>query len=63
MRYSYLGRFVLCPIFLMLGVWALAAPADSRYHLLKKISLGAAPGGGEYFGRQGHDLRQYPRHQ
>jgi len=26
-----------------------AAPASSGYHLLKKIPLGAAPGGGEYF--------------
>jgi len=25
------------------------APAGSGYHLLKKVSLGAAPGGGEYF--------------
>lgn len=26
-----------------------ASPADSAYHLLKKVPLGAAPGGGEYF--------------
>src|SRR5258706_1078279 len=34
--------------FALLGV-ALAAPPGSGYHLLKKVSLGAAPGGGEYF--------------
>jgi DNA-binding beta-propeller fold protein YncE len=28
---------------------ALAAPPGSGYHLIKKIPLGAAPGGGEYF--------------
>jgi hypothetical protein len=35
--------------FLLLGAIALAAPPGSGYHLLKKIPLGAAPGGGEYF--------------
>src|ERR1700716_136066 len=35
--------------FLLLGAIAVAAPPGSGYHLLKKIPLGAAPGGGEYF--------------
>jgi hypothetical protein len=35
--------------FALLGAVALAAPAGPGYHLIKKIPLGAAPGGGEYF--------------
>src|SRR5258708_34032434 len=35
--------------FTLLGAVALANPAGPGYHLLKKVSLGAAPGGGEYF--------------
>ena len=34
---------------LMAGIHALAAPPNGPYHLLKKVSLPAAPGGGEYF--------------
>src|ERR1700737_2024151 len=43
------------PLFLPLVCWTLlgtvvlASPPSSGYHLIKKISLGAAPGGGEYF--------------
>src|ERR1700736_3081279 len=43
------------PLFLPLVCWtllgavALASPPSSGYHLIKKIALGAAPGGGEYF--------------
>src|SRR6202790_1319201 len=37
---------VSCALF---GAVALASPPGSGYHLIKKISLGAAPGGGEYF--------------
>ena len=33
----------------MLGTVALASPAGPGYHLVKKVPLGAAPGGGEYF--------------
>ena len=33
----------------LLGAIALANPPGSGYHLLKKVPLGAAPGGGEYF--------------
>ena len=35
--------------FLLLWAIAMAAPPGSGYHLLKKIPLGGAPGGGEYF--------------
>src|ERR1700736_2434208 len=43
------------PLFLPLVCWtllgavALASPPSSGYHLIKKIALSAAPGGGEYF--------------
>jgi DNA-binding beta-propeller fold protein YncE len=40
---------VVCASFLALGALALASPPAGSYHLLKKIPLGAAPGGGEYF--------------
>jgi YVTN family beta-propeller protein len=33
----------------LVGLAAAAGPAAPGYHLLRKISLGAAPGGGEYF--------------
>src|SRR3981081_786797 len=35
--------------FLLLGAIAMAAPPGSGFPLLKKVPLGAAPGGGEYF--------------
>jgi DNA-binding beta-propeller fold protein YncE len=35
--------------FVLLGVIALASPPGPGYHLIKKIPLGAAPGGHEYF--------------
>ena len=35
--------------FLIVGALALASPPAGSYHLLKKISLAAAPGGDEYF--------------
>jgi DNA-binding beta-propeller fold protein YncE len=35
--------------FALLGTVALASPAGPGYHLIKKVPLGAAPGGGEYF--------------
>src|SRR5258708_10752433 len=35
--------------FAMLGAITLASPAGPGYHLIKKVPLGAAPGGGEYF--------------
>jgi len=43
-------RFSLSVIaFALLGAVALANPPGPGYHLIKKIPLGAAPGGGEYF--------------
>jgi len=44
-----LVHFAVIVSFLVLGVLALASPPAANYHLLKKIPLGAAPGGGEYF--------------
>src|SRR6202171_2331321 len=35
--------------FALLGTVALASPPGPGYHLIKKVPLGAAPGGGEYF--------------
>jgi len=32
-----------------LGAYLIAAPPAGGYHLIKKVSLGAAEGGGEYF--------------
>ena len=49
MKASRLGLLALCLCFLLLGAYIIAAPAVGGYHLLKKIPLGAAPGGGEYF--------------
>jgi YVTN family beta-propeller protein len=34
---------------LILGAYLFAAPPGGGYHLIKKVSLGAAEGGGEYF--------------
>jgi DNA-binding beta-propeller fold protein YncE len=45
-------KLLLClsPILLaLIGPVAIASPPGSGYHLIKKIPLGAAPGGGEYF--------------
>jgi len=35
--------------FALLGAITFASPAGPGYHLIKKVPLGAAPGGGEYF--------------
>ena len=43
-----LSLSLLAPLTLI-GAVALASPAGSGYHLIKRIPLGAAPGGGEYF--------------
>jgi hypothetical protein len=47
MKKFWLSLPVLC--FALLGAIALASPAGPGYHLIKKLPLGAAPGGGEYF--------------
>jgi YVTN family beta-propeller protein len=49
MKGSNLGRLPVYLCSLLLGAFVLASPPPGGYHLLKKISLGAAPGGGEYF--------------
>jgi YVTN family beta-propeller protein len=49
MKHSHFGRLAVCLCFLWLGAYVLATPPPGGYHLLKKIPLGAAPGGGEYF--------------
>src|SRR3981081_929449 len=49
MRSYGVGRLTVGLCCLLLGAYALAAPPPGNYHLLKKVSLGAAPGGGEYF--------------
>jgi DNA-binding beta-propeller fold protein YncE len=48
MKLSRLGSLALGLSVLFLGASAWGAPAGS-YHLLKKVPLAAAPGGGEYF--------------
>jgi hypothetical protein len=49
MKAHSLTYVVVCASFLALGAFALARPPAVSYHLLKKIPLAAAPGGGEYF--------------
>jgi len=49
MRFPILGYCAVCMLIVSLGAFVLAAPPAGNYHLLKKISFGAAPGGIEYF--------------
>lgn len=49
MKFSKFGRFALGLSFLVLGACALTFSAPGGYHLIKKVPLAAAPGGGEYF--------------
>jgi DNA-binding beta-propeller fold protein YncE len=49
MKARSLVYVVVCACFLAFGALVLASPPAAGYHLLKKIPLGAAPGGGEYF--------------
>jgi DNA-binding beta-propeller fold protein YncE len=42
-------RLALGVCVVLLGASVVAAPTAGGYHLLKRIPLGAAPGGGEYF--------------
>ncbi|MGH9773656.1 MAG: YncE family protein [Candidatus Acidiferrales bacterium] len=49
MKVSGLARFAVCLFSFLLGVLTVASPPMGGYHLLKKIPLSAAPGGGEYF--------------
>ena len=55
MRFSGLIRFGMCFSLALIAACFLSSsfarpkPADSGYHLLKTVSLPAAPGGGEYY--------------
>ena len=49
MNRSYRIGLVFCGAVLALGTLAFAFQAPGGYHLLRKVSLGAAEGGGEYF--------------
>src|SRR5467141_3142760 len=50
MSIKTLGRFACCLSVLLLGILVIASPPAVHYHLLKKVPLGAAAGGGrEYF--------------
>ena len=49
MNVSGLRGCAVCLCFLLPGTLALAGSAEVNYHLIKKVSLSAAPGGKEYF--------------
>src|ERR1700731_2651499 len=49
MKLSKLARLAFVLSILVLGAYALAVSAAGGYHLIKKVPLAAAPGGGEYF--------------
>ncbi|HXM95436.1 MAG TPA: YncE family protein [Candidatus Dormibacteraeota bacterium] len=49
MKVFGMARIAAYVSFGLLGVVALPSETGSGYHLIKKIPLGAAPGGGEYF--------------
>src|SRR5712692_3543174 len=49
MKISKFGRLGLGLSILMLAAYALTVSAAGGYHLIKKVPLAAAPGGGEYF--------------
>ena len=49
MKLSSVGRIALGLILALLAGSAFAGPPEVTYHLLKKMPLGAAPGGAEYF--------------
>ncbi len=49
MKFSKFGRLGLGLSILMLAAYALTLSAAGGYHLIKKVPLAAAPGGGEYF--------------
>src|ERR1700674_5456874 len=49
MKRSHLVYWSVGLCFLLLAAYVFAFQTGGGYHLLKKISLGAAEGGGEYF--------------
>src|SRR5712691_2258797 len=49
MKFSRFGRLAVGVSILVLVAYALTVSAAGGYHLLKKVPLAVAPGGGEYF--------------
>jgi len=49
MKLSKFARLVFGLSVLLLGAYALTVSAQGGYHLIKKVPLAVAPGGGEYF--------------
>src|SRR5260370_10812295 len=49
MKISKFGRLAIGLSILLLAAYALTVSAAGGYHLVKKVPLAAAPGGGEYF--------------
>jgi DNA-binding beta-propeller fold protein YncE len=49
MNVSKFARLAFGLSILLLGAYALTVSAQSGYHLVKKVSLAVAPGGGQYF--------------
>ncbi len=49
MKISKFGRLALALSILLLAAYVLTVSAAGGYHLIKKVPLAAAPGGGEYF--------------
>lgn len=49
MKFSSLRRLAVGMSFLLFSAYAMASPPAVSYHLIKKVPLAAAPGGGEYF--------------
>jgi DNA-binding beta-propeller fold protein YncE len=66
MSIKVVGRLTCCLSVVLLGILAVASPPAVHYHLLKKVPLGAAPGGGrEYFDYltvDSHARRVYASH-
>src|SRR5690349_16226760 len=48
MKRSHLAALVVAPLCLPLGAYVLGFQPGGGYHLVKKVPLGAAEGGGEY---------------
>ncbi len=49
MNFSSIRRLAIGMSFLLFSAYAMASPPAANYHLIKKVPLAAAPGGGEYF--------------
>src|SRR5260370_6697593 len=66
MSIKVLGRFACCLFVVLRGILAVASPPAGQYHLLKKVPLGAAAGGGreyfDYLTDDSHARRVYASH-